>query len=224
MKRRILILLVISMLAFGACAQPTSTPSTVRQEETPTQIPEPIIPVHFITYTDDSSFFSISYPPDWEPFPSRLEEMIPISKDLFKGYDSDVSLAGLFFVFYAELPAEPDATNPNMNIVVQSLSDMISRGWVTLDEIVEAKLLRTEEIKQDYHEFSRFNTIIGGREAVVIDWGDSYPDLDKKARSVQMFMIADNLLWKVTCYADSEKFNDFEDDLHAIVRSLRILK
>lgn len=222
-------LLLVAVLVLLSCApavegeEEEAEPET-SVSETSEPISEPAIPAHFTTYTDDSGFFSVSYPSDWEPFPSKFEGIIPFSKDLFKGYDSDVSLTGLFFVFLAELPAEPSTSSPNMNIVVQSLSDMTSRGWRTIDEIVEAKLQRTEEIRQDYHEFSRFNTIIGGREAVIIDWGNSYPDLDKKARTVQMFMIADKLVWKVTCYVDSEKFSDFEDDLHAMVRSLRILK
>lgn len=221
MKRLALTFLIVGLLLSGACASPSTTAPT----ETPSApVSEPAIPAHFTTYTDEARFFSISYPPDWEPFPSWFEELGGLSKDFFKGYDSDTSLVGLFFVFIAEAPRDSEGSSPNVNVVVQSLSDMTSRGWWTLDEIVEAKLQRTEEIKQDYHEFSRFNTIIGGREAVIIDWGDSYPDLDKKARTVQMFMIADNLVWKVTCYVESEKFSDFEDDLHAMVRSLRILK
>ena len=184
---------------------------------------EPAIPAHFATYTDEARFFSISYPPDWKPFPSSLEE-IPVSKDFFKVYDSDASLVGLFFVFTAEAPRDLGGSSPNVNIVVQALSDMTMRGWWTLDEIVEAKLQRTKEIKQGYYEFSRINTIIGGREAVIIDWESYTSDLSGKVRSIQMFTIADKLVWKVTCYADSKKFSPFEDDLHAIVRSLRIFK
>ena len=191
------------------------------QKEAPS---EPEIPTHFITYTDEASFFSISYPPDWESFPSWFEELGVISQDFFKTYNSDASLVGLFFVFIAEAPMELEVSSASVNIVVQALSDMTIRGWWTLDEIVEAKLQRTKEIKQGYYEFSRVSTIIGGREAVIIDWESYTSDLSGKVRSVQMFILADKLVWKVTCYADSQKFSDFEDDLHAIVRSLRILK
>ena len=194
------------------------------KELAPEETEEPEIPTHFTTYTDEPSYFSISYPLDWEPFPSSMEEIFPSNKDFFKIYDSDVVLEGYLLVFTTESPREPGISGANVNIMVQSLSDMTSRGWLTLDEIVEAKLQRTEEIKQEYHEFSRINTIVGGREAAIIDWGSSYPDLDKKSRCVQMFMIADKLVWKVTCYVDSEEYDDFKDDLHAIVRSLRILK
>lgn len=225
MKRLILAVLVIGVLLLGACSAPPTTPPTETPSApvpSPTPVSEPAIPAHFTTYTDEAGFFSISYPSDWEPFPSQLE--VPVSKDLFKGYDSDTSLVGLFFIFIAEAPRDSGGSSPNVNIVVQALSDMTMRGWRTLDEIVEAKLQRTKEIKQGYHEFSRFSTIIGGREAVIIDWESSSSELGKKARSVQMFLIADNLVWKVTCYVDSEKFSDFEDDLHAIVRSLLILR
>jgi len=220
MKKLIIGLLVICLLASFSCAPPAPAPTPA-----PTPTPEPTpAPAHFTTYTDEASFFSISYPPDWKPFPSWLEELGVLSKDFFKGYDSDASLVGLFFVFIAEAPRDLGGSSPNVNIVVQALSDMTMRGWWTLDEIVEAKLQRTKEIKEGYHEFSRVSTIIGGREAVIIDWESSSSELGKKARSIQMFLIADNLVWKVTCYVDSQQFSDFEDDLHAIVRSLRILK
>ena len=106
----------------------------------------------------------------------------------------------------------------SVNIVVQALSDMTIRGWWTLDEIVEAKLQRTKEIKQGYYEFSRVSTIIGGREAVIIDWESYTSDLSGKVRCVQMFMIADKLVWKVTCYVNSEKYGYFKDDLYAILK------
>ena len=215
MKRIFLSILVIGILLLSACGAPATAPAPVS---------ESAIPAHFTTYTDEAGFFSISYPPEWKPFPSWAEELGVLSKDFFKGYDSDTSLVGLFFVFIAEAPRDSGGSSPNVNIVIQALSDMTMRGWKTLDEIVEAKLQRTKEIKQGYHEFSRFSTIIGGREAVIIDWESSTSELGKKARSVQMFLIADNLVWKVTCYVDSEKLSNFEDDLHAIVRSLRILR
>ena len=227
-----LILLLAS--AVVGCSEPptenlSTSPSTEQQlaPSTTPKIalePEPPIPTHFATYTDEASFFIISYPQDWEPFPPSMEKIFPSNKDFFKIYNSNVALEGYLLIFTAESPREPGISGANVNIMVQSLSDMTSRGWLRLDEIVEAKLQRTEEIKQEYHEFSRINTIIGGREAVIIDWESSYPDLGKKARCVQMFMIADKLVWQITCNADSEKYDYFKDDLDALVRSLRILK
>ena len=215
MKRLALTFLIVWFLLLSGCGAP-ATPTT--------PVSEPLIPTHFATYTDEARFFSISYPPDWMPFPSWLEELGALSKDFFKSYDANTFSASLPFVFIAEAPRESGVSSANINIVVQALSDMTMRGWWTLDEIVDAKLNRTKEIKQGYYEFSRINTIIGGREAVVIDWESYTSDLSGKVRSIQMFTIADKLVWKVTCYADSKKFSHFEDDLHAIVRSLRILK
>lgn len=203
----------------AATPAPTPTPTPM---STPTGTPmsEPTIPPHFATYTDEASFFSISYPTDWKPFPSWHEELGVTSKEFFKFYDAeDASLVGFFIlVFYAESPREPGGTS-SVNIFVQPLSE----GEWMLDEIVETRLRRTEEIYQEYREFSRLNTIIDGREAIVVDWEVSIPDLGK-SRCLQMFTLKDKLVWKVTCYAGSEVFSDFEDDLYAMVRSLRILK
>ena len=232
-----LVLCVGLVLLLSACGAPSTAPPTEATPTSPTteqpsgspatapaSVSEPAIPAHFTTYTDEAGFFSISYPPDWEPFPSWFEELGALSKDFFKLYDSYASITGLFFVFIAEAPRESEVSSASVNIVVQPLSDMTMRGWQTLDEIIDAKLHRTKEIKQGYHEFSRINTIIDGREAVIIDWESYTSDSNGKVRCIQMFTIADKLVWKVTCYADSEKFSDFEDDLHAIIRSLRILK
>ncbi|MBA7582401.1 hypothetical protein ES708_24329 [subsurface metagenome] len=219
-KKLIIGLISVACLLVSFSCAPAPAASTT----TPAPVSEPPIPAHFATYTDEAGFFNISYPPDWEPFPSWFEELGAVSKDFFKSYDSDTSFIGLFFVFIAEAPRSLGGSSASVNIVVQALSDMTIRGWRTLDEIVEAKLRRTKEIKEGYHEFSRVSTIIDGREAVIIDWESYTSDSSRKARCIQMFIIADKLVWKVTCYADSEKFSDFEDDLHAIVRSLRILK
>ena len=96
MKRLALTFLIVWFLLLSGCGAP-ATPTT--------PVSEPLIPTHFATYTDEARFFSISYPPDWMPFPSSLEG-IPVSKDFFKVYDSDASLVGLFFVFIAEAPRE----------------------------------------------------------------------------------------------------------------------
>jgi hypothetical protein len=186
-----------------------------------TFVTEAAVPAHFGTYTDEAGFFSVSYPSNWEAFPEWELSGI-VAKDFFKFYDSDdVSLVGLFFVvFVAWSPKEPDGSSANVNIVVQPLSG----DKPTLDEMVEAKLQRTKEISYEYHEFSRIKTTVGGREAIIANWEETIPDMGRKSRSVQMFMLADNLLFKVTCYVPSEHLNSYEEDLDAIVRSLRILR
>ena len=110
MKRILLSILVVGILLLSACGAPTSAPGAVS---------EPPISAHFTTYTDEARFFSISYPPDWKLFPSWFEELGVLSKDFFKGYDSDASLVGLFFVFTAETPRDLGSSLPNVNIVVQ---------------------------------------------------------------------------------------------------------
>jgi len=197
---------------------------TQSQTTITTHSPETSIPANFTTYTDIASYFSISYPSDCISFPSSIELFGISVKDFFLYYSADVTLEGYIFVFTAESSREPGGSGANVNIVVQSVIEVTAKGWVNLDEIVEGKLQRTAEISEGYHEYSRIKTNIGGREAVVIDWEQSYSDIGKKARTIQMFMIADGLVWKITCYVDSTKYDYFQDDLYAIVTSLRILK
>jgi hypothetical protein len=186
-----------------------------------TFVTEATVPAHFVTYTDEAGFFSISYPSNWEAFP-EWELSGVVARDFFEFYDpDDISIVGYYFiVFVAFSPKELDGSSVNVNIVVQPLSG----DKPTLDEIVEEKPQRTEEISYEYHEFSRTKTTVGGREAIIANWEETAPDAGKKSRSVQMFMLADNLLFKVTCYVPSEHFNNYAQDLDAIVRSLRILR
>lgn len=245
--KTLLILLVALLAVVGLSACRSAAPGVAEVVEgvadavegvapasSETDTPEPVvegavspsesaIPTYFATYTDNSGFFSVSHPPAWEVFPSRLEGVIPFAADFFSVFDSDVLLMGLFFVFYVESPAESDGSRASVNIVVQSVADLAMDESSSLDEIVEAKLQRTEEIRLEYHEFSRVNTLVGGMEAVVVEWENSVSD-SRRVRTLQMFTITDGLLWKVTGIAASERYDTFEDDFHAIVGSLRMLR
>ncbi len=113
MKNRWLIfislLLLLSVVSIGC---PTDTNNNGANNGDNSQVVEDF-PANFLTYTDSADYYSISYPPDWEPFPSSFES-IPMNKDFFKVYNSEVILRGLAFIFIAE----SDVSNASVNIVV----------------------------------------------------------------------------------------------------------
>ncbi len=204
MKRLILAVLVIGVLLLGACA--------------PARISEPLIPAHFTTYTDEANLFTISYPPDWELALSEIEGLTQFTKELIESIESGLPLERVSAIFFAGVPTET-GYSPNVNIVVESLPGV---RW-TLDKVVEAQIRAVKDFVEDYHEFSRFKTTIGGREATIVDWEGTYPHLGR-SRVLQMSTLVGKTVWIVTCTPDLGKFDECEDDLHAIVRSLRILK
>ncbi|MFC1905103.1 hypothetical protein ACFLXT_05040 [Chloroflexota bacterium] len=205
--KRLLLILVVGLLLLGAC--------------TPASVSEPAIPAHFTTFTDKAGYFSISYPPDWELALSKIEVLTQDVEDYLKSIESKGSSVGGNTVFFAGIPYET-GHNPNVTVIV---TPSVEGKW-KLGDVVEA-IVKQGYMKdaEEYHEFSRTWVTVDGREAIIVDLEAEYPHFTVRLHVLQMFLRADKLIWVVTCGVLSPKdFNDFETDLHAIVRSLRILK
>jgi hypothetical protein len=179
--------------------------------------PEPAIPAHFTTYTDELGLSSISYPPEWELGLEYLEDLERFVEDIIDSITSDIPLEEASFLFIAGLPTETGYM-PNVNIVVEPLPEM----W-THDEMVTAGIEGVKAVMSDYHEFSRVKTTVGNRTATIIEFQGTLAGLGT-FREVQMCLIASKTFWVVTCTALPDEYSKWEDDFDAIVRSLRILK
>jgi len=184
----------------------------------PSPTPAPTIPLHFTTYTDDLSLFSISYPPDWEPALWILDEVAETVSDLVESLESGIPIENIQYVFLAGLPAE-SGWNPNVNIVVEPMP----AGAASIDSVAEAEVRGIKTIAEEYHEFSRTRTTVGGREAAIIDMLVLWPEMGEW-RVIQMYVIHGGNVWIVTCTAEPEAFDSYEDAFHDIVNSFRILK
>ena len=180
--------------------------------------PEPAIPAHFTTYTDELSLFSISYPPEWEPALEYMEEIEQASKDIISSITSDLPTEEAYFLFTAGLPIM-DGFMPNVNIVVEPLPE----GTWTHDEVVTAEIEGLKAVVSDYQEFSRVKTTIDNRTATIIEWQGNVAGLGT-FRDVQMIFLVGKTAWIVTCTSLPDEYSEWEDDFDAIVRSLRILK
>ncbi len=198
--------IILSLLAVS-CAAPTLTPATT---------PEPEIPAHFTTYTSEG-LFSISYPPDWAPATSIMEEVFEEIKEVMKSTDPEVQLEGVKMLFMGGIPTE-EGYYPTVNILVGPRSV----GYWTLDEIDEAESLWAREHTEGYHENSYILTVVDGKESSILDSEDNEPGYGRW-RYLQLTTIKDKFVWMVTCATESEDFKDYEDTFSNIVRSLRIL-
>ena len=207
-KKLILSLSIVTIvwLVTMSCGPPTLIPTTT----------EPQIPPHFTTYTTEG-LFSISYPPDWVPATSIMEEVFEETKEWIKSVDPEVLVEEQRMLFTAGIPTE-EGYYPNVNILVAPRSI----GLWTLDEIVEADSAWCRQNLQKYREYSLLNTTIDGREAVISDWEDYDPDYGTW-RYITTYLVKDKFMWSVTCAAESEDFKNYEDTFSDIVRSLRIL-
>jgi len=213
MKRFIISLLTV--VALGAILFTGCVGAPPPAAEAP---PEAEISAHFTTYTDEVGLFSISYPPDWELALSEIEGLEQATEELLESIEQDIPLERVSTIFFAGLPTEMGYT-PNVNIVCESFPGLI----VTHEIMVEAEIQGLKDFVQGYHEFSRVKTTVGGREATIVDWEGTIPGLPKQ-HSLQLFTLVGKVAWIVTCTPPAGEFSEHEDDFHAIVRSLRILK
>ena len=177
--------------------------------------PEPVIPAHFTTYTDELGLFSISYPPEWELTLEHMEGTEQYAKDIISSITSDLPIEEAHFIFMAGLYGE----GTNVNIAVEPLPAIIR----THDEMVIAQIEALKAVVSDYHEFSRVKTTIDNRMATIVECRATLPGLGT-FHYVFMCCIANKTVWGVTCTTSPDQYGSWEDDFDAIVRSLRILK
>ena len=108
---------------------------------------------------------------------------------------------------------------PNVNVLVESLPDID----YTHDSMVAAEIRGIRDLIEDYHRISRIETTAGGRQATVLEWEGTYPDLGR-GHWLQMFTLVGKTAWIVTCTVPPDDPGGRMDDYNAIVRSLWILR
>ena len=180
--------------------------------------PEPAIPDHYTTYTDEQGLFSISYPPQWELELSSIEEIQGFVEDIVSSITSDIPIEEANIVFMAGVPIG-NGYLPNVNITVEPLNTAIS----THDDMAAAGIQGLRLAGLDYHEYSRVKTTVDGRTATIIECQINLAGFGT-LRYLLMCCIVNKTVWGVTCTALPDGYSEWEDDFDAIVRSLRILK
>ena len=213
--RELLIVLVIGVILLSACTVPTAPLPPA--EEKPSPETEVSIPSYFTTYTDEVGLFSISYPRDWELALSLIEGLEEYVREIITSIESDAPVEQVGVIFFVGLPTSTGYM-PNVNIVVESIPGI---EW-THNNMVEAEVRGLENFIQDYNELSRVTTTVGGREATIIEYKGTLPELGRGSCLVLLTLVG-KTAWIVTCTAATEEFSKWEEEFNAIVRSLRIL-
>ncbi len=204
--------IIIVSLPFLSCSSPTLTPNPTL---TPKSSPEPTIPTNFSTYTKEG-LFSISYPLDWVPATSIMEDVMNQLIEARKA-EGQGTAEGANLLFLGGVPTA-NGYFPNVNVVVVPRST----GFWTLDEVVEAESQYNRENRQGYRVYAQVKTINDGIAAVIID-SEVYDGV-RTVRFLQLFTVKDNYVWQVTCTTNPDDFKSYESTLYSVVRSLRILE
>jgi hypothetical protein len=215
-------------LACAAKQETVAPPSPSVPEQTPpeaTTVPpeepsvppaistEPEISDNYTTYTDESKYFSISYPPDWV---TAIEDTDQNVKEVISNLQSGVPIGGASTIFYAGRTVETEL-EPSVSIIVESIHE----GTSTLDGVVEAEVQAAQNAMPDYQVSSTVKTTVDGREATIIRSNGTVPDVGKQY-FLSMITLVDKTIWVVICSATLGDFVESENDLNAIVKSLRV--
>jgi len=201
-KKLSLLILVIAFLSLGTFAHSESS-----------------IPTSFTTYTDDTNFFSISYPENWEPAFSIIESLKQEAENLLKSIDEKDPFKNNTVVFFGGVLLDSGNYNPNFGIIIEPLVD----DNVKLEDLVEFSVREIKKISEEYREFSRTKTTIDGRQAIILDYearSFNWPFI----HCLSMIMCIDKFLWTTTCCTIPPlNFYDFKNDFYAILKSFKIL-
>jgi hypothetical protein len=187
-----------------------AVPPQLPAESPPPISNEPGIPANYTTYTDESNYFSISYPQDWE-----TANIGQNTKEVINNLKSGVPIKGNSTIFSA---GRPTATGyePSVKIIVEPIHE----GTSTLDGIVDAEVQAAKSVTLDYQVLSTVKTTIDGREATIIDAAGTIPLGGRYFLS--LITLVDKTIWVVGGSATIDDFAQWQNDFNTIVRSLRV--
>jgi hypothetical protein len=176
------------------------------------------IPANYTTFTDEQGLYSISYPSDWELLLSLLTELEQYTKDVIASMNSDAPIDQAQFLFAAGVPIESGYA-PSVTMGIEPMPAFI----VTHNQMVDAEIDAIKQTLSDYHEYSRIKTTVGGKEATILEWEGTYPQVGKN-HNLQLYILAGKNAWIIGCVPPIGEYDKWEKDFQSIVRSLRILK
>lgn len=186
---------------------------------------EPSTPIDFVTYTDDTGAFSISYPEDWELVPSMINSEFAkivakaLVKDIIDSIDEG-SLKGVNCIFFAGVHCE-SGYNPNVNINVNPIPNRVSTN--DSYSLSKAAFEAMEEKAAGLQLLSVDKGSVDGHVVAIIDFKITHP-VTGTNRYITTQIIEGGGIWTVTCSSEAIDFPKYKDNFYAIVRSLRIHK
>ena len=205
-----MIVFIISFLIFTAC---NGTEEITEQNP----ISEETIPENYLTQTDPTGLFSVSYPSTWEVNlnPSGIEEG-SIEVLIEKVNSGTLDEAGP--IFFWGVPQEL-GFNPTCNIVVEPIDETNP----SLQEIMDDTIRLMGDLWEDFQEISSNTEVIDGRESSILEYRATHFS-GVEVQSLVLVTISGDVLWTNGCIIrlDTEDYSEYENDIHSIVRSLII--
>ena len=208
--KRLLITIASLLLIAGCSGNPDVSTAPVVEIERE-------IPPDFITYASEG-LFCVSCPPELVDDSSLIEEIFGDVKETMQATDPDVNLEDVRYMFLGHIPIDNE-TNAHLFVTVEPVA--LGMPLDVYYQYLEEECKHGGEYFMGFRLHSLAKTVIGGREAILMDV-QTLDDLGER-RSLDLYMIKDNLLWEVSCAAEPEDFEDYEDTFYSILSSFRIL-
>ena len=210
---RLFITILVTALILVGCSS-SSTPTPVPPSPTtalPEVLPEITIsdlptPEDFILHISEEDDFQIDIPPDW-------------------GVD------GLGKYGDSKLLARLGGGDAVSMVQVQVLRYELGEEEVDLEDITRTSILGAELALKDFHLYRIGKANVNGMDAVLVDFQAIEPSLaginpeyaDTPIRLLGMNLKDNDFMWRVTCMAPSDLYDEHEVDLHFILNSFQLL-
>lgn len=148
----------------------------------------------WITYTDETSGFALSYPGDWEAI---AIDNVAID-DLFANFENAPDLDHIAIPLQAGLADPSGGFNPNVGVAIEPLPIDI-----TTDDYAEASRRNFAAVFASYESTEQVKTVVAGREAVLIhgsyDLSEVDPNLAGRWWMIQLVAVDGRTGWTVSC-------------------------
>jgi hypothetical protein len=184
-------------------------------------LPVETVPSDWVTYTDETTSFQLSFPSDWELFEFDATAVAEFLEPLAEG--SDLDLSSSLLVFGAGLPNPGGVVDidPNLNISVETLPIEM-----TANEYASNAVRGAEQVFPTWETGSQSKVTVGDHEAALLRpslrLSEVNPLVTDESRwsMVQLAVPIEMVGWTITCGSVN---NDNLDICEQVVRSFRYI-
>ena len=184
-------------------------------------LPTPTTPPGFVTFTDESKGFAISYPPEWDIVRSTMGDPNEAEQELMQSLDADLPVEQVTTGFFAGMPAG-EGYSPSANVTIERLSSETSSI-----EYAGAAREMMADLVEGYNVRSESRILIGDTEAHMLDSEVPYSSFGLEEgvlRSLQVVVTEGRVAWSVGCHMEAPASDEDLRTCEAVVRSFRLLR
>ncbi|MGI9578336.1 MAG: hypothetical protein ACR2OH_09070 [Microthrixaceae bacterium] len=215
MRRVLVSMFVVVAVVSAACSDSEGS------DDTATTVSGSEVPSGWVTHTDDASGFTLSSPGTWAVLVID-DEAVP---GLLSDPDNELEEVNVANPFGAGLQMPSGWLNPSVSVTVEALPEELG-----VDEYVEGGRQALEELIPSYQATEQVNTVVGGREAVLVfssyQLSELDPAEDGRAWNVELVTTDGSAGWTISCtqiVADGSAPPPDRDECNTVVRTFEII-